>query len=358
MGYDRVYNFSAGPGQLPEAVLEQARDEMMNYRGTGMSVMEMSHRGKPFLKIFEETKAALIRLMDIPDTHEVLFLQGGASTQFSMVPLNLMGTRAAADYAVTGNFSSIAFREGAKYGTVSAAADTGPDHTRIPTQSELRLDPEAAYFYYCANNTIFGTEWSYVPETGSVPLVCDMSSDILTRPVDVSRYGILFAGAQKNLAPAGLTVVIIRRDLAGHALPITPLMLDYARMIDKDSMYNTPPCWCIYMLGLTLRWAEELGGIPELERRKKEKAGMLYAALEENPLLIPHAEVGSRSDMNITFRAQTPEQDAAFLAGAEALGLKSLKGHRLTGHMRASVYNAMPKEGVEALCSYIRSFRG
>ena len=356
MGYDRVYNFSAGPGQLPESVLEQARDSLMNYEGTGMSVMEMSHRGKPFMKIFADTKARLVEAMNVPDTHEVLFLQGGASTQFSMVPLNLMGSVQKADYAVTGNFSGIAKKEAEKYGTINVAADTAPDHTRIPAQSQLALDPEAAYFYYCANNTIYGTEWQYVPETGSVPLVCDMSSDILTRPVDVSRYGVIFAGAQKNLAPAGLTIAIIRKDLAGKALPYTPLMLDYQRMIDKDSMYNTPPCWCIYMLGLTLQWALELGGIPELERRKKEKAAMLYDAIDSSRLLTAHAEQGSRSDMNVTFAAPNEELDAKFIAGAEAIGLKSLKGHRLTGHMRASIYNAMPREGVEKLCDYIRRF--
>ncbi len=357
MKYNRIFNFSAGPGQLPETVLEQARDEMMNYHKTGMSVMEMSHRSKDFLAIFEAAKEGLRKAMCVPDTHEILFLQGGATAQFAMAPLNLLNSQNPhADYAVTGNFADIAAKEAKKYGVVSTSYNGGPDYTHIPVQSELTLDPTADYFYYCANNTIFGTEWHYVPETGSVPLVCDMSSDILTQTVDVSRYGLIFAGAQKNLAPAGLTLAIIRRDLAGHAMPITPKIMDYQIMIDKDSMLNTPPCWCIYMLGLMLRWVEEQGGVQALQKRREQKAAMLYEAIDSSRLFTAPADAFSRSCMNVAFRTESTELDAKFLAGAEERGMKNLKGHRLTGHMRASVYNAMPIEGVQALCDYIRDF--
>ena len=247
---------------LPLSVLERAGAEITNYHGSGMSVMEMSHRSKVFIQIFEETQAKLRRLMKVPDNYKILFLQTGATGQFSMIPLNLIGKTGRADYAVTGNFSNLAYKEAQKYGQISLAASSEDrNHTYIPSQDQLKLDPEASYFYYCANNTVYGTEWQYVPETGSVPLVCDMSSDILSRPVDVSKFGIIYAGAQKNMAPAGLTVVIIREDLAGHELPYTPVMMSYKAMIDKDSMYNTPPCWCIYMLGLTLDWLDEQGGI-------------------------------------------------------------------------------------------------
>ena len=233
----RVYNFSAGPAVLPEEVLKEAQEEMLDYRGCGMSVMEMSHRSKVFQKIFDDTKAKLRALLNVPEGYQILFLQGGASTQFSMAPLNLIGATGKADYAVTGNFSNIAYKEAQKYGQIHLAASSADkNHTYIPQQSQLELDPEASYFYYCANNTIYGTEWQYVPETGGVPIVCDMSSDILSRPVDVSKYGVIFAGAQKNMAPAGLTVVIIKEELAGHELPFTPLMMNYKTMIDKDSM--------------------------------------------------------------------------------------------------------------------------
>ena len=276
MSDQRVYNFSAGPSMLPLSVLERAGAEITNYHGSGMSVMEMSHRSKVFIQIFEETQAKLRRLMKVPDNYKILFLQTGATGQFSMIPLNLIGKTGRADYAVTGNFSNLAYKEAQKYGQISLAASSEDrNHTYIPSQDQLKLDPEASYFYYCANNTVYGTEWQYVPETGSVPLVCDMSSDILSRPVDVSKFGIIYAGAQKNMAPAGLTVVIIREDLAGHELPYTPVMMSYKAMIDKDSMYNTPPCWCIYMLGLTLDWLDEQGGIEGMEQIKHGKAQML-----------------------------------------------------------------------------------
>ena len=357
MSDQRVYNFSAGPSMLPLSVLERAGAEITNYHGSGMSVMEMSHRSKVFIQIFEETQAKLRRLMKVPDNYKILFLQTGATGQFSMIPLNLIGKTGRADYAVTGNFSNLAYKEAQKYGQISLAASSEDrNHTYIPSQDQLKLDPEASYFYYCANNTVYGTEWQYVPETGSVPLVCDMSSDILSRPVDVSKFGIIYAGAQKNMAPAGLTVVIIREDLAGHELPYTPVMMSYKAMIDKDSMYNTPPCWCIYMLGLVLDWLEEQGGIPGMEAIKHKKAQMLYDVIDSSRLFTCAVEPGSRSDMNVVFRTGSDELDAKFVQESVAAGFTNLKGHRSVGGMRASIYNAMPTEGVEKLCDFIRAF--
>lgn len=357
MSKERVYNFSAGPSMLPLEVLERAGAEITNYQGSGMSVMEMSHRSKVFLNIFEDTQARFRKLLGVPEGYKILFLQGGASTQFSAVPLNLIGKTGKADYAVTGNFSDLAYKEAKKYGTISLAASSGDkNHTYIPAQDQLKLDPQASYFYYCANNTIYGTEWQYVPETGDVPLVCDMSSDILSRPVDVSKYGVIFAGAQKNMAPAGLTVVIVKEELAGRELPYTPLMLGYKTMIDKDSMYNTPPCWCIYMLGLVLEWLEGKGGVAGMEAIKHAKAQGLYDVIDSSRLFTCAAEAGSRSDMNVTFRSVSEELDAKFVKEATAAGFTNLKGHRNVGGMRASIYNAMPTEGVEKLCDFIRAF--
>ena len=357
MSDSRVYNFAAGPSVLPLSVLERAGSEITNYRGSGMSVMEMSHRSKVFMDIFQETQDKLRRLMEIPEDYRILFLQTGASGQFSAIPLNLISKTGKADYAVTGNFSNIAYKEAKKYGQINLAASSeDKNHTYIPAQDQLKLDPEASYFYYCANNTIYGTEWQYVPETGDVPLVCDMSSDILSRPVDVSKYGIIFAGAQKNMAPAGLTVVIIKESLAGHELPFTPLMMNYKTMIDKDSMYNTPPCWCIYMLGLVLDWLEGQGGVEGMEKIKHGKAKLLYDVLDDSRLFTCAAQPGSRSDMNVTFRSVSEELDAKFVAEATAAGFTNLKGHRNVGGMRASIYNAMPVEGVEKLAEFIKKF--
>ena len=357
MSDNRIFNFSAGPSMLPLSVLQRAGAEITNYGGSGMSVMEMSHRSKVFQKIFDDTQEKFRRLMGVPEGYKVLFLQTGASGQFSMVPLNLIGRTGKADYALTGNFSTIAAKEAKKYGTVNIAADTSDcNHTRIPTQAELKLDAEASYFYYCANNTIYGTEWQYVPETGNVPVVCDMSSDIMSRPVDVSKFGLIYAGAQKNMAPAGLTVVIIKEELAGAELPYTPLMMNYKTMIDKDSMYNTPPCWCIYMLGLMLDWVDEQGGVAGIEKIKAAKAAMLYETLDNSKLFTCPAQIGSRSDMNVAFRAENEELNAKFIAEASAAGFANLKGHRNVGGMRASIYNAMPTEGVEKLCDFIKAF--
>ena len=357
MEKQRVYNFSAGPSMLPLEVLERAGAEITNYQGSGMSVMEMSHRSKVYDKIFQDTRNRFRKLFKVPDNYHILFLQGGASLQFSMVPMNLMGLTSKADYAVTGNFSNIAYKEAKKYGTVNLAASSEDrNHTYIPTQDQLKLDPGASYFHYCANNTIYGTEWQYVPDTGNVPLVCDMSSNFLSRAVDVSKYGIIYGGAQKNLAPAGLTIVIVRDDLLGHEMPMTPMMMGYKLMADKDSMYNTPPCWCIYMLGLVLEWLESKGGVEGMEKIKHAKAQLLYDVLDDSRLFTCAAEKGSRSDMNVTFRSVSEEMDAKFVAEATAAGFVNLKGHRNVGGMRASIYNAMPTEGVEKLADFIRAF--
>ncbi len=354
---ERIYNFSAGPSMLPLPVLQQAQKELLNCHGSGMSVMEMSHRSSSFDSIFQDTKARLRKVLNVPESHEILFLQGGATTQFSMVPLNLMGEGGRADYALTGNFSTKAYEEAQKFGSCSVAASSADEnHTYIPTQEALQLDPKASYFHYCANNTIFGTEWKYVPETGNVPLVCDMSSNILSKLIDVSRYGLIYAGAQKNMAPAGVTVVIIRKDLVGHARPDTPVMLDYATQVKGDSMYNTPPCWCIYILGMVLQWLEELGGLTEMEKINAEKAALLYDYLDESKLFHGAARPEGRSRMNVTFRTADKDLDALFAKEAAAAGLSNLKGHRLVGGMRASIYNAMPIEGVAALRDFMARF--
>ena len=357
MTREQVYNFSAGPSVLPEAALKQAGEEILNFNGSGMSVMEMSHRSSVFQDIFDSTKAKFKAALGVPDTHEILFLQGGASSQFSMVPLNLIGENGSADYAVTGNFANIAYKEAKKYGKINVAASSeDKNHTYIPEQSALKLDPNAKYFYYCSNNTIYGTAWNYVPETGNVPLVCDMSSEILSRQIDVSKYGIIFAGAQKNMAPAGLTVVIIDKALAGHELPYTPLMMNYKTMIDKDSMYNTPPCWNIYMLGLTLDWVAENGGVAGMEKVKKERSALLYDVIDNSSLYKGCAESASRSDMNVTFRTGDEDMDAKFCKAATAAGFLNVKGHRNVGGMRASIYNAQPMEGVRKLAEFMKDF--
>lgn len=357
MDRETTYNFAAGPSTLPTAVLKTAAAEMLNYNGSGMSVMEMSHRSKAYKAIFDETKERFKRLMNVPDTHEVLFLQGGGSTQFSMIPLNLMGEGGCADYAVTGNFAKIAANEAKKYGKVNIAADTSDcNHTRIPAQSELALDSGARYFYYCANNTIYGTEWKYTPDTGSVPLCCDMSSDICTRPIDFSKYAVVFAGAQKNIGPAGVTVAVVKKSLAGSELPCTPLMLSYKTMIDKDSMYNTPPCYSIYILGLVLKWIEQSGGIEAMERAKEKKSSLLYEVIDSSKLFYCPAQRESRSWMNVVFRTESAELDEEFHKAAASSGFVNIKGHRLVGGMRASCYNAMPLEGVERLADFIAKF--
>ena len=357
MSREKVFNFSAGPSVMPESVLTAAQREILDFQGSGMSVMEMSHRSKWFQDIHDSTKEKLRQLLSVPESHEILFLQGGATLQFAAIPMNLMegGT---ADYAVTGNFSAKAAKEAEKYGTVHIACSTKAEgHSYIPSQQELSLSEDAKYFYYCSNNTVYGTEWQYVPAVKGA-LVCDMSSDILSRPIDFTRHGLVYAGAQKNMAPAGLTVVILDKSLAGRELPYTPQVMSYRTMIENNSMLNTPPCWCIYMLGLTLDWLREQGGIAGAQQRKKERAALLYDYLDNSRLFRPHARVDSRSDMNITFRTGDEALDAEFVKGATQRGLLNLKGHKAAGGMRASLYNAMPMEGVKALLEYMKEFEG
>lgn len=341
---------------LPLEVLQKAQSQMLNYEGSGMSVMEMSHRSKAYDEIITKTQERMRRIMNIPDNYKVLFLQGGATSQFSMVPLNLL-QKGKADYVVTGYFANKAYAEAQKYGDITLAGTSkDQDYTYIPTQEELKLDAEADYVYLCANNTIYGTEWKYVPETNGVPIVADMSSDILSKPVDVSKFGIIFAGAQKNMGCAGLTVAIVREDLIGHAKDITPVMMDYAPLADKDSMYNTPPTYAIYILGLLLEWIENMGGLDVLEERNKKKAAMLYDYLDSSDFYTTGVRKEDRSLMNVTFRSPSAELDAKFAKESAAAGMSNLKGHRAVGGMRASIYNAMPVEGVETLIAFMKKF--
>jgi len=357
MSNDRIYNFSAGPSMLPLPVLEKAASEMTNYNGSGMSVMEMSHRSKVYQEIFDETKADFKRIFKVPDTHEILFMQGGATFQFAAIPLNLIGATGKADYAVTGNFANLAMKEAKKYGDIHIAASSEDrKFAYIPSQETLDISKDASYFYYCANNTIYGTEWKYVPETNGVPLVCDMSSNIMSKPVDVSKYGIIYAGVQKNMAPAGMAVVVIDKALAGHELPYTPVIMNYKTMIDKDSMYNTPPCYTIYMLGLVLKWLDTQGGTVGMEKIKHYKASLLYDFLDDSAMFHGVADKEARSDMNVTFRTGNEELDAKFVKESAAAGFSNLKGHRVMGGMRASIYNAMPIEGVEKLVAFMKDF--
>jgi phosphoserine aminotransferase len=354
---ERIYNFSAGPSMLPLPVLEQAAAEMTNYRGSGMSVMEMSHRSKIYISIFEETKADLKRLLKVPDTHEIFFMQGGATLQFSAIPMNLISATGKADYAVTGNFASLAMKEAKKYGEIHIAASSEDrNHTYIPAQSDLRLSKDASYFYYCANNTIYGTEWKYIPETNGIPVVCDMSSNIMSKPVDVSKFGLIYAGVQKNMAPAGMAVVIMDKKLAGKELPFTPKLMSYQLMIESDSMHNTPPSYTIYILGLVLKWLDTVGGVEGMEKLKAGKAKLLYDYLDDSALFKGCAEKEARSDMNVTFRSKSVELDEKFAKEAAKAGFENLKGHRNVGGMRASIYNAMPVEGVQKLVEFMKDF--
>ena len=353
----RVYNFSAGPSMLPESVLKTAAAEMLDYNGSGQSVMEMSHRSKVYEEIIKACEASLREVMNIPDNYKVLFLQGGASSQFAMVPLNLMNKNNKADFVVTGQWAKKAYAEAARYGKANVVASSADKtFSYIPKLDPASFDPEADYFHICLNNTIYGTKYHELPDTGSVPLVADISSCALSEPIDVSKFGLLYAGAQKNMAPAGLTVAIVDRSLAGHELPITPVMYSYQRMIDKDSMYNTPPCWCIYILGLVLAWLERQGGVEGMQQLKHARAAKVYDFLDNSALFHPCAQPGSRSDMNVTFRTGDDALDKEFISGAAARGLLNLKGHRVAGGMRASLYNAMPMAGVDALVDYLKQF--
>lgn len=352
----RVYNFAAGPSALPLEVLERAAREMTDQGGSGMSVMEMSHRSKPFEKIIESTEASLRRLMKIPDNYHVLFVQGGGSTQFAAVPLNLMVT-GKADYIVSGQFSGKAQKEASKYGDARIVASSKDDNfTYVPKVEKDQFRPDADYVHICFNNTIYGTTFNYIPDTGDVPLVADMSSFIISQPVDVSRFGLIYAGAQKNMGPAGMTAVIVRDDLIGHANPVTPTMLDYRVMAENKSLYNTPPCYSIYVAGLVYEWVEGLGGLEAMEKINRKKAKILYDYLDSSKLFKPTARKDCRSLMNVCFVTGDPELDKAFCAGAAENGLVNVKGHRSVGGMRASIYNAMPVEGVEKLVGFMAAF--
>lgn len=354
---NRVYNFSAGPSILPDEVLLSARENLLNYQGSGMSVMEMSHRSKVYDKIINDTMANLRKVMEIPDNYKVLFLQGGATGMFAAIPLNIQKT-GAADYIVTGNFSNIASKEAKKYlKEVRIAGSTEADNfSRIPTQEELTLNPDADYVHICQNNTIFGTTWHKLPETGSVPLVADLSSCILSEPVDVSKYGLIYAGVQKNMAPAGFAVVIVREDLLVGAQPICPKIWDFQLQDKKNSMLNTPPTWAIYICGEVLKWILSIGGTEELKKRNQKKAALLYDYLDSQTFYKAAASKDSRSMMNVTFRTGDDELDKKFVAESIEAGMTNLKGHRLVGGMRASIYNAMPYEGVEYLVDFMKKF--
>lgn len=342
---------------LPLEVLERAASELVCYGDSGMSVMEMSHRSPEYEKIIADAQSELRKLMNIPDNYKVLFMQGGASTQFAAVPLNLLSGSGRADYIVSGLFSKKAYSEAKKYGDiVIAASSAGSNFSVVPSVQRDAFRPDADYVHICYNNTIYGTKFNYIPDTGSIPLVADMSSCILSEPFDVSKFGLIYAGAQKNMAPAGVTVVIVREDLIGKSRPDTPSMLDYKTMADNDSMYNTPPCYSIYMAKLVCDWLLEMGGLDEMKRRNQRKAALLYDYLDNQNYYTAPVSTECRSMMNITFVTGDAELDAKFASEAAAQGLKNLAGHRSVGGMRASIYNAMPYEGVEKLVDFMKKF--
>jgi len=354
----RIYNFSAGPGMLPEAVLKKAAEEMLDYQGTGMSVMEMSHRSKVYQSIFDGAEKSLRELMGIPANYKVLFLQGGASLQFAMVPLNLLVKSNKADYVNTGEWATKAITEAKRYGDIKVVASSEPEvFNHLPAIDEKEFRPDAAYVHMTTNNTIFGTSWKKYPDTKGVPLVVDMSSDILSKEVDVKQFALIYAGAQKNMGPSGVTVVIIRDDLIEASRPETPTMLKYKTHADNASMFNTPPCYGIYIIKLVCEHLLGLGGVPAIQKINQQKATMIYDAVDGSKLFKCHVQAKEdRSLMNIPFRTSSDDLDKKFLKEAEAEGLVTLSGHRKTGGMRASVYNAMPLEGVEKLVAFIKKF--
>ena len=356
----RALNFNAGPAALPESVLAKAEKEMMNYQGSGMGVMELSHRSKEFEEINERTKNLLRNLLTIPDEYEILFLQGGASLQFSMVPMNLLEEGSPASYVLTGTWSEKAFKEAQKIGNAMIAASSKNANYRfIPSTSEFDIPAASSYLHITTNNTIYGTQWHSIPEKLPVPLVADMSSDILSRPINISSYGLIYAGAQKNLGPSGVTVVIIHKDLLNRSRPGLPSMLNYRVQADSQSLYNTPPTLSIYFLMLVLEWADSLGGVKQLEQLNKQKAGLLYDAIDSTGgFYTGHAEEKSRSLMNITFTLDNDDLTSAFLYEAEESGFIGLAGHRSVGGCRASIYNAVPLQNVEKLADFMNSFRG
>ena len=353
----RIYNFSAGPAVLPEEVLAQARDELVNWRSSGMSVMEMSHRGKEFLSIAQKTEADLRELMNIPANYKVLFLQGGATGQFAMAPINLLRGKTGADYVNTGQWSKKAIAEAKKYCKVNVVATSeASNFSTIPPQKEWKLDANAAYLHYTPNETIGGVEFHWVPENGAVPLVADMSSTILSRPIDVTRFGVIYAGAQKNVGPAGLTIVIVRDDLIGGAPATTASIMDYKVAVDNESMYNTPPTYAWYMAGLVFEWLKRQGGLTAMAAINQRKAEKLYRYIDGSGFYKNPVDPACRSWMNVPFTLADSARDEAFLKGAKAAGLVQLKGHRSVGGMRASIYNAMPESGIDTLIDYMKEF--
>jgi len=353
----RVYNFSAGPAALPQEVLQQAKDEMLDWHGSGMSVMEMSHRGKEFTSIATEAEADLRELMAIPDNYKVIFLQGGASSQFAAIPMNLLRGKKSADYITTGSWSKKAVAEAKRYCDVNIAASSEDSKfTTTPGQGDLTLSSDAGYVHYTPNETIQGVAFPYIPETGDVPLVADMSSTILSSQIDVSKFGMIYAGAQKNIGPAGLTVVIVRDDLIADVLPETPTMFNYATMSDGGSMYNTPPTYAWYLAGLVFKWLKKNGGLQAMAEVNERKANKLYAAIDDSVFYSNPVAPASRSIMNVPFVLANADLDATFLSEAQEAGLVTLKGHRSVGGMRASIYNAMPEEGVDALIEFMADF--
>jgi phosphoserine aminotransferase len=353
----RVFNFSPGPATLPEPVLRKAAEEMLDWQGSGMSVMEMSHRGKEFISIHAEAEALVRELMGVPANYKVLFMQGGAIGENAIVPMNLIGRSGKADYAITGEWSKKSQKEARTFGTINVpVTGEGSKFTAIPKQSEWKLDPGAAYVHICSNETIGGVQYHWTPDTGKVPLVADMSSDIMSRPIDVSKYGLIYAGAQKNMGPSGLTIVIVRDDLLGHALPVTPSAFNYQLQAENDSMYNTPPTYAIYIAGLVMKHFKSLGGMAAIAAHNQAKARVLYDYLDESRFFSNPVVPEDRSLMNVPFKLKDDSLDEAFLKGAAARGMIQLKGHRVLGGMRASIYNAMSMEGVQALVKYMKEF--
>lgn len=355
----RIFNFSAGPATLPESVLENIAANLSNYKGQGLSVMEMSHRSSSYMEIHENAKQSLRRLMDIPENYEILFLQGGATTQFSAIPLNLLNGSEKADYIISGSFAKKAYDEALKYGDIAVAASTKDSNfTHVPKDDDIVVRTDADYVHMCVNNTIFGTRFkpTDIPQFGDIPLVADMSSNILSEVYDVNDFALIYAGAQKNMGPSGLTVVIVRKDLLGNARDNTPTILDYKINADNDSMYNTPPTFSIYAAGLVFDWLLDLGGIPAIEKINKEKAEKLYNYIDQSDFYTGTADKEDRSIMNVTFKTKSEELDKTFAKEAAAKGLENLKGHRSVGGMRASIYNAMPVEGVDALIEFMTEF--
>ena len=354
---NRVYNFAAGPSTMPEEALATAAREMLDFQGSGMSVMEMSHRSKQYQAIFDETEALVRELMHIPDSYAVLFLQGGATGQFAAIPMNLLSEGGSADYVDSGNFAHGAMVEAQKYGDICCVASSKDEkYVRIPELDAAKFNPKADYFYITTNNTIYGTRYAELPRTGNVPLVADMSSNIMSEPYDITRFGVAYAGAQKNIGPAGLTLVIVRRDLLGRARATTPKIMNWTVMDEKGSMLNTPPTYAIYMAGLCMKWLKAQGGVEGIEKVNIAKAPLLYDVLDDSAFYRAPVEKASRSRMNVVFTTPSAELDQAFVADAAKSGLVNLKGHRLVGGLRASIYNAMPIEGVQALCAFLKEF--